>query len=138
MATMNRQWRLASRRQGRPSMDDFEFVESERPDPSDDEVLVRTRYLSVDPYMRSRMRDADSCAEPWEVDEPMPAGVVVEGVESRHPRFAAGDIVTGILLWADYATTPGHRLVQVDPDLASISTGGGAHRQRDEREGPIG
>jgi NADPH-dependent curcumin reductase CurA len=103
-------------------MDCFDFVETEVPEPGDDEVLVRTRYMSVDPYMRGRMRDAESYADPWAVGEPMKAGVVGEVVTSRHPRFDVGDIVTGNLRWADYATVPGHRLVPVDPDLAPIST----------------
>ena len=122
MADTNRQWLLAERPVGRPDMECFELVQTEVPAPADDEVLVRTRYLSVDPYMRGRMRDAESYAEPWDVGEPMKAGVVGEVVESRHPRFHAGDIVTGNLLWADYATAPGHRLVPVDPDLGPIST----------------
>lgn len=122
MAETNRQWLLARRPVGKPSLDDFDLVESEIPEPGNNEVLVRTRYLSVDPYMRSRMRDAESYAEPWDVGEPMRAGVVGEVVESRHSRFSPGDIVTGNLSWGDYATSSAHRLAPIDPDVAPIST----------------
>jgi hypothetical protein len=122
MADTNRQWRLAERPTGEPDHDTFELVETEVPDPGHGEVLVRTVYQSVDPYMRGRMRDAESYAEPWAPGEPMRAGVVGEVVESRHDGFEAGDVVTGDLLWAEYATADGDELRRVDPDLAPIST----------------
>ncbi|MFB6207466.1 MAG: NADP-dependent oxidoreductase [Haloglomus sp.] len=118
----NRQWRLAKRPTGEPDRDTFELVETEIPAPDEGEVLVRTVYQSVDPYMRGRMRDAESYAEPWAVGEPMRAGVVGEVVESRHSGFDEGDVVTGDLLWAEYATADGDELRRVDPDLAPIST----------------
>jgi len=77
---------------------------------------MRTVYLSVDPYMRGRMRDAKSYAEPWEVDEPLEGAVVGEVVESNGGGFDEGDVVTGDLEWADYATAPGSELTAVDPD----------------------
>ena len=119
---VNRQWVLASRPQGTPTMDDFEFVEEPIPEPGTDEVLVRTLYMSVDPYMRGRMRDAESYAEPWDVGDVMRARVVGEVVESRHGRFSTGDVVTGNLYWGEYAVAGGHELTPVDPDLAPIST----------------
>ena len=122
VADSNRHWLLAERPTGFPDMECFELVVSEVPEPSEDEVPVRTRYLSVDPYMRGRMRDTESYADPWDVGEPMKAAVVGVVVESRNPRFDAGDIVAGNLHWADYVTAPGYRLVRVDPDLAPIST----------------
>jgi len=121
MAT-NRQWHLAERPTGEPDHDTFELVEADVPEPEHGEVLVRTIYQSVDPYMRGRMRDAESYAEPWEPGEPMKAGVVGEVVESRDDRFAEGDIVTGDLLWAEYAAADGDELRTVDPSLAPIST----------------
>ena len=122
MADTNRTWLLAQRPDGRPDMDCFEFEERERPTPDDGEVLVRTLYMSVDPYMRGRMRDAESYAEPWTVGEPMQAGVVGEVVESNHHAWEEGDVVNGNLRWADYAVAKGHELVGVDPDLAPVST----------------
>ncbi|WP_122088509.1 NADP-dependent oxidoreductase [Halalkalicoccus subterraneus] len=122
MSDTNRQWILANRPEGRPTDEDFELVESEVPDPDANEVLVRTRYLSVDPYMRGRMRDEESYAEPWEVGEPMRAGVVGEVEASNHDDFETGDIVTGNLEWAEYSLALGSELAPVDPDLAPIST----------------
>ena len=118
----NRQWVLASRPQGTPTMDDFELVEGDVPEPGTDEVLVRTLYMSVDPYMRGRMRDAESYAEPWDVGDVMRARAVGEVVESNHHGFSPGDVVTGNLYWGEYAVAGGHELTSVDPDLAPIST----------------
>ena len=103
-------------------MENFELDEGEVPEPGTDEVVVRTLYMSVDPYMRGRMRDAESYAEPWEVGDVMRARVVGEVVESNHHGFDAGDVVTGNLRWAEYAVAGGHELTPVDPDLAPIST----------------
>ncbi|QLD87960.1 NADP-dependent oxidoreductase [Natronomonas salina] len=121
MAT-NRQWLLDSRPTGEPSMENFEQVESEVPEPGPHEVLVRTLYMSVDPYMRGRMRDAESYAEPWDVGDPMKAGVVGEVETSNHPDFEAGDVVTGQLEWADYAVAEGRDLRTVNPEHGPVST----------------
>ena len=118
----NRQWILADRPDGKPETSDFELVEAEVSDLGPREVLVRTRYMSVDPYMRSRMRDRASYADPWSVGEPMRAGVVGDVVESNHPDFEAGDVVQGRLRWAEYAVADGENLRRVDPDLAPVST----------------
>ncbi|WP_254544232.1 NADP-dependent oxidoreductase [Halomarina pelagica] len=122
MSETNRQWLLAERPDGRPTEDCFELVEREVPEPGPREVLVRTRYMSVDPYMRGRMRDAESYAEPWDVGEAMHAGVVGEVVESNSPHWEEGDVVNGNLRWADYAVADEDALVPVDPDRAPIST----------------
>lgn len=121
-ADTNRQWHLASRPTGEPSHENFELVEADIPEPSPREVLVRTLYMSVDPYMRGRMRDAESYAEPWDVGEPMRAGIVGEVIESRHPKFEAGHVVQGNALWAEYNVVDGDDLREVNPDHAPIST----------------
>jgi NADPH2:quinone reductase len=118
----NRQWRLAQRPEGRPDSETFECVETDRPDPGPGEALVRTLYLSVDPYMRGRMSAGDSYAEAWDVGDPLQGGIVGEVVDSNGAGFDAGDVVVGNLQWADYATAPGTQLQSVDPDLAPIST----------------
>ncbi|WP_174264847.1 NADP-dependent oxidoreductase [Halalkalicoccus jeotgali] len=122
MSDSNRQWILASRPEGKPTEENFELVESERPEPDANEVLVRTRYLSVDPYMRGRMREGESYADPWAVGEPMQAGVVGEVEQSNHDDFEAGDVVAGNLQWAEYSIALGSELTPVDSDLAPIST----------------
>ncbi|WP_436932783.1 NADP-dependent oxidoreductase [Halosimplex halobium] len=122
MRASNRQFRLAERPDGTPDRDTFELVETDVPEPDPGEVLVRTRYLSVDPYMRGRMSAGESYAEPWDVGDPLRAGVVGEVVESAGAEFEPGDVVVGNLEWADYATAPGTALTEVDPDLAPVST----------------
>ena len=117
-----RQWRLASRPVGEPTHENFELVTVDRPEPDAGEVLVETLYQSVDPYMRGRMRDAESYAEPWEVDEPMKAGVVGEVLESEADAFDEGDVVTGDLLWAEHAVADADELRKVDPELGPVST----------------
>jgi len=122
MTDTNRQWKLASRPTGEPTMENFELVETGVPEPGPGEVLIESRYLSVDPYMRGRMRDVESYAEPWDVGDVMKAGVVGDVVESNHPDFEAGDVATGRLQWAEYAAADGDDLQPVDPDLAPVST----------------
>jgi NADPH-dependent curcumin reductase CurA len=90
MATgVNRQILLKSRPEGAPNLDNFELVRSPVPEPGDGEVLMRTRYLSLDPYMRGRMSAAKSYAKPVEVGEPMVGGTVSEIVKSRCPTAPA-------------------------------------------------
>jgi len=118
----NRQILLTSRPDGAPSLANFELVERPAPEPRDGEVLMRTRYLSLDPYMRGRMSAAKSYARPVEVGEPMVGGTVGEIVASRHPKFAVGDIVMGYAGWQDYALSNGAGLRKLDPAAAPVST----------------
>ncbi|WP_128476079.1 NADP-dependent oxidoreductase [Halorussus pelagicus] len=122
MPETNRKYLLAQRPDGKPDRDTFELVEEDVPDPNPGEVLVRTLYLSVDPYMRGRMDAGESYADPWEVGDPLQAAVVGEVVESNGAGFEEGDVVTGNLQWADYATARGSDLQRVNPDLGPIST----------------
>ena len=122
MSETNRKFLLAKRPEGTPDSDAFDLVEADVPDPEPGEVLVRTLYLSVDPYMRGRMDPGESYAEPWAVGEPLKGGVVGEVVESNGADFEAGDVVTGNLQWADYATARGSEVHSVNPDLGPIST----------------
>ncbi|SIQ82544.1 NADPH2:quinone reductase/hypothetical protein [Haladaptatus litoreus] len=121
MAT-NRKYLLSQRPDGTPNRETFELVEEDVPEPGAGEALVRTLYLSVDPYMRGRMRDAESYAEPWDVGDPLQAAVVGEVVESNGAGFEVGQLVAGNLEWADYATASGSALQPVNPDHAPIST----------------
>src|SRR5699024_4595666 len=80
----------------------------------DDEVLIRTLYLSVDPYMRGRMDDAESYADPWEVGDPMAGHVVGEVADSNHEDWHEGEFVFGNLTWSEYATADGDALTPVE------------------------
>ena len=119
---MNRQITLAARPTGFPTDSDFKLVETPVPSPAEGQFLTRALYLSVDPYMRGRMSEGPSYAAPVKLGEVMTGGVVGEIVESRHPRFQAGEIVVGLFGWQDYAISDGQGVMKVDPSLAPIST----------------
>lgn len=121
-AEINRQWLLAKRPSGEPTAEDFELTEEPVPDLGPNEVLVRTSYLSVDPYMRGRMRAGDSYADSWPVGEPMRARSIGEVVESNHSAFEPGETVFGNLYWAEYAAVDGSELEPVDTGSAPVST----------------
>jgi NADPH-dependent curcumin reductase len=119
---VNRQILLKSRPEGAPGLDNFELVETPVPEPGEGEVLMRTLYLSLDPYMRGRMSAAKSYATPAAVGQPMVGGTVGEIVMSRNPEYAAGDIVVGRGGWQDYAIFKGAELRKLDPAAAPVST----------------
>ncbi len=123
MPTMkNKQIILASRPAGSPALDNFATLDAEVPQPKDGEVLVRSRYLSVDPYMRGRMSDRKSYVAPFAINQVMNGGVVGEVVESRSDAFKPGDIVTGQLPWQLYTSAGAGELRKVDPNLAPVTT----------------
>jgi NADPH-dependent curcumin reductase CurA len=100
---VNRQIQLASRPEGEPTEANFRLVESAVPELADGQVLVRNHYLSLDPYMRGRMNDAKSYAQPQALDTVMGGGTVGEVVASRNPAFKPGDQVVGMGGWQEYA-----------------------------------
>lgn len=122
MGEKNRQVLLAERPKGMPDDSTFKFVETDVPEPKEGQVLVRALYLSVDPYMRGRMSDAKSYAEPFEVGKALMGGVVGKVVKSNDANFSEGDYVTGMLKWADYTAINGKHLQKIDPNAAPIST----------------
>ncbi|MCE5291279.1 MAG: NADP-dependent oxidoreductase [Nocardiaceae bacterium] len=107
MTATNRQILLASRPVGEPSVDNFRLVETPLPSLADGQVLVRHHYLSLDPYMRGRMNDSKSYAEPQPLDEVMIGGTVGEVVESRNDRFEVGDTVVGMGGWQEFQVADG-------------------------------
>jgi NADPH-dependent curcumin reductase CurA len=115
---------LARRPPGEPSEADFRLEEVPVPELGPREALVRVIYLSLDPYMRARMRDAASYAAPVGIGEVMTGGTVGEVVKSNHPQLKVGDIVEDRLGWQEYAVG-GATLRKVDPSLAPISTANG-------------
>jgi NADPH-dependent curcumin reductase CurA len=106
----NQQIVLASRPAGEPTVDNFRLVETSVPALADGQVLVRHHYLSLDPYMRGRMNDGKSYAQPQPLDAVMIGGTVGEVVESRHPGFAAGDRVVGMGGWQQYSVVDATQL----------------------------
>lgn len=93
----------------------FQLIESEAPTPGEGDVLVRHHYLSLDPYMRGRMNDGKSYAQPQPLGEVMIGGTVGEVVASRNPRFAVGDRVVGMGGWQLYGVSDGRGLRKIEP-----------------------
>ena len=119
---INRRIVLAERPAAYPEPKHFRLEEVPIPQPSEGEALVETIWLSLDPYMRGRMREGPSYATPVQIGGVMTGGVVGRVVESRTPDLAVGDIVDGSLGWQEYAVARPGALRKVDPDLAPIST----------------
>src|SRR5215212_8988871 len=94
-ADKNRQILLAARPHGEPTAEDFRLVEAEVPKPGPGQMLLRTIYLSLDPYMRGRMNAGPSYAPPVEVGAVMEGGTVCEVVKSSLPEHQVGDVVVG-------------------------------------------
>lgn len=124
--TTNRQIVLNSRPVGAPTLDNFRLVESAIPVPAADEVLLRTMYLSLDPYMRGRMSDTPSYAPPVELNAVMVGGTVARVEASNHADFKVGDIVLSFSGWQDYAVANGASLNKLSPTLAQPSIALGA------------
>ena len=113
---------LASRPVGEPKPSDFRSEAYDVPTPGEGEVLLRTIWLSLDPYMRGRMSDGPSYAAPVPVGGVMEAGTVSEVIASNNPGFAKGDIVLSRAGWQTHALSDGKGLAKIDPKLAPIST----------------
>jgi len=113
---------LASRPVGEPKPSDFRIEEVPLPTPGPGEVLLRTIWLSLDPYMRGRMSDGPSYAAPVPVGGVMEGGTVAEVITSNNPAFAKGDIVLARAGWQTHALSDGKGLNKIDPKLAPIST----------------
>ena len=109
MTTMNKQWLLVSRPQAEATAENFRMVQTPLPEVQEGQVLVRHRFLSLDPYMRGRMSDAKSYAAPQPLNEVMIGGTVGEVVASKHAKFAVGDAVVGMGGWQQYALVDGER-----------------------------
>ena len=118
---INHQIVLKSRPTGRPSLENFALVETPVREPEDGEVLRRTIYLSLDPYMRGRMSDRASYTSPTAPGEPMVGGTVSQVVASRDPAFAEGDFVLGYDGWQEYGVSSGKGLHKLDPTQAPLS-----------------
>lgn len=115
---------LASRPEGMPKDENFTVETVPAPTPGDGELLLKTIWMSLDPYMRGRMSDRKSYAKPLEIGEVITGGVVAQVVDSKDPEWPSGTFVTSMSGWQQYAVAkPGeYRLFRVDPDNAPIQT----------------
>lgn len=118
----NRRIVLASRPDGEPRPENFRAIEEGAPAPGDGQLLLRTIWLSLDPYMRGRISAAKSYARSVEIGEVMVGGTVSEVVESRSAAFKPGEFVVGYTGWQEYALSNGKGLRKLDPNAAPLST----------------
>src|SRR3954471_14859921 len=113
---------LVSRPQGEPKASDFRIEDYAVPAPGEGQVLLRTIWLSLDPYMRGRMSDGPSYAQPVPIGGVMEGGTVSEVIASNHPGFAKGEVVLSRAGWQTHALSDGKGLTKIDPKLAPVST----------------
>jgi NADPH-dependent curcumin reductase CurA len=113
---------LKRRPAGEPTPDDFEIREDIVPEPGPGEVVTRTIWLSIDPYMRGRLREEQTYAVAIQIGEVMTGETVGEVIVSNRPDFAPGDIVVGARGWQTHSVTPGDRLVKIPRKSAPLST----------------
>ncbi|MEO8794792.1 MAG: NADP-dependent oxidoreductase [Daejeonella sp.] len=118
---MNKVILLQQRPQGKPTVNDFKFIEEEMPVISENEILLKTLYVSVDPYLRGRMSEAKSYVPSFELNKPIHSGVIAEVIESNIADFKKGDFVSGILDWKEFQISKGKGLTKVDENLADLS-----------------
>lgn len=111
--TQNRRWVLASRPNGAPVAENFRLEEQPIPSPAEGQVLLRTVWLSLDPYMRGRMSDAPSYSLPVEIGAVMVGGTVSRVETSRHPDYKEGEWVLGYSGWQEYELSDGKGLVRL-------------------------
>src|ERR1700683_1429396 len=105
---------LKRRPRGEPGTSDFEMQESAIPTPGSGEVLTRTIFLSIDPYMRGRLREEQTYAVAVQIGEVMTGETVGEVIASNHPGFVAGDIAVGARGWQSHIVSHGDRLTKID------------------------
>ena len=111
---------LAKRPEGDVTLDCFREERASLAAPADGQLLVRSRFLSLDPYMRPRMTELRSYTPPFELGKPLTGGSVGEVVESKNPRFEKGDMVVGMLNWATHTLHDGKGLRKIEPQTAPL------------------
>ncbi len=119
--TLNQRIVLASRPVGAPTPENFRLEREALPDLADGQVLLKTLYLSLDPYMRGRMSDAPSYAAPVEIGEVMTGGAVSRVERSLNPKFQEGDLVVGATGWQSHSISDGRALIPLPSGLPSPS-----------------
>ncbi|MFY8201574.1 MAG: NADP-dependent oxidoreductase [Pirellula staleyi] len=119
-ATKSQQIVLASRPEGIPKPSNFRMSTAKITPIADGEFLVNNKWMSVDLYMRGRMKDSDSYVPPFKIDEPLEGGCIGEVVESRSPDFNEGDMVLGNLGWREYWKSSGEGVTIIAPNLAPV------------------
>ncbi|MGZ3520223.1 MAG: NADP-dependent oxidoreductase [Vulcanimicrobiaceae bacterium] len=112
---------LARRPAGEPAIDDFRIVHTDLPPLREGEVLLETRYLSLDPYMRGRMSAAKSYAPPVDVGAVMVGETIADVLDSKHPKIGEGDVVVASSGWVSHAIVDGGAVRRLDPAAAPVT-----------------
>ena len=118
---MSRTILLKNRPAGKPSKSDFELIQEEDPKPEEGELLLKALYISVDPYLRGRIRNEKSYIPPFELNQPVESNVIAQVVESKNRNFQKGEFVSGMLNWKELQISKGTGLNRVDRELAPLS-----------------
>lgn len=118
---MNKAILLNSRPHGKPEHNNFKFIAEEMPLTHSGEILVKTIYVSVDPYLRGRMSETKSYIPPFELNKPIQSGIIAEVIESKHENFKTGDFVTGILDWKEYQVSNTQGLMKIEKNANGLS-----------------
>ncbi|ADF52943.1 NADP-dependent oxidoreductase [Zunongwangia profunda] len=118
---MNKVITLKERPSGKPDEKNFELKKEEKPALEDGEILLESKYISVDPYLRGRMRDEDSYITPFKLNEPLSSMVVAKIVESKNDEFQEGDHVSGMLQWKQFQKHTGEDLNKITNKKVPLS-----------------
>ena len=118
---MNKVILLDKRPLGKPLLSDFKFGVEEVPVPGEGQILLKTLYVSIDPYLRGRMNDIRSYIPPFQLSKPIQSGIVAEVVSSNRTDFKSGDFVSGILEWKEYQISEGKGITRVDDIAGNLS-----------------
>lgn len=118
---MQQQIKLIKRPAGTPTKEDFEFADATIGEPAEGEVLIRTNYISVDPYLRGRMNNVKSYVPPFELDSVITSAVIGQVIDSKSAHFEKNDVVTGALGWQEYSVVEESGVRKIDTNLAPAS-----------------
>jgi len=118
---MNKVILLDKRPIGKPILNDFKFSSDDIPVPPTGHVLLKTLYVSIDPYLRGRMNESKSYVPSFEIDKPIQSGIIAEVIDSTHAELKKGDFVSGNLEWKEYQVSNGKGLNKLDAKGSELS-----------------
>jgi len=118
---MNKIILLNKRPVGKPVLGDFKFTSESIPSPVEGDILLKTLYVSVDPYLRGRMNDSKSYVPSFELGKPIQSGIIAEIMVSNHIGFKKGDFVSGNLAWKEYQISNGKGLNKLDAKISELT-----------------
>lgn len=118
---MNKVILLNKRPIGKPVLGDFKFADESVPSPAEGEILLKTLYVSVDPYLRGRMNDSKSYVPSFELGKPIQSGIIAEITVSNHSGFKKGDFVSGNLEWKEYQVSNGKGLNKLNANASELT-----------------